>query len=97
MPSVCSNRMDTEGKFINHIINELDGILLIMSRINSQGSDPDCVINGHILKASDSVPTEVSERYEFDISLDVDFGTSDARQALITLRVTSAYRRTVHL
>jgi hypothetical protein len=58
MASVCSDRMDTEGKLFNHIINELDSILLIMTRINFHGPDPGCIINSRILKASDSYPSK---------------------------------------
>jgi len=35
MASVSSNSMDAEGKFINHIINKLNGILLTVIRIAS--------------------------------------------------------------
>ena len=71
MASVCSDRMDAEGEFFNHIINELDGILLIMTRIDFQGPDPCGIINGRVLKASNSVPLKVPERDEFDVDLDV--------------------------
>jgi hypothetical protein len=69
--SVCSDRMDTKGKFFNHIINELDGILLIVTRLNFHGPDPGCVINGRILKASDSAPLKVPERDEVNVYLDM--------------------------
>jgi len=40
MASVCSDRMNAEGKFFNHIINKLYGILLIVTRVDFHRSDP---------------------------------------------------------
>ena len=55
MTSVCSDRMDAEGELLNYIINKLNGILLIVAGINFHRPDPCGIINGCILKASDSV------------------------------------------
>jgi hypothetical protein len=52
MASVCSDCMDTEREFLNHIINKLNGIYLIVTRIDFQRPDPGCIINGCILGAS---------------------------------------------
>ena len=71
MAAVCSDRMDTEREFFNHIINELDGVLLTMTRIDFHGPDPCGIINGCVLKASDSIPLKVPESDEFDVDLDV--------------------------
>jgi hypothetical protein len=71
MASFRSNRMDTEGKFINHIINKLNGILLSVTRIDFQCSDSGSSIDGCILKTPDSVAIKVPQRDELHINLDV--------------------------
>ena len=71
MASVSSNRMDTEGKFINHIINKLNGILLIVTGIDFQRPDSGSIINGCILKTPDSVAVKIPQRDELHINLDV--------------------------
>ena len=71
MASVSSNRMDAEGKFINHIINKLNGILLIMTSIDFQYPDSGNIIDGCILKSPDSVAVKVPQRDELHINLDV--------------------------
>jgi len=55
MASVCSYRMNAEGEFLNHIINKLNGILLIVMRVNFHRPDPGGIINRCVLKASDSI------------------------------------------
>ena len=71
MASICSDRMDTEREFFNHIINELNSIYLIVTRIDFQRPDSGCIINGCILKTSDSVALKVPQRDKFHIDLDV--------------------------
>jgi hypothetical protein len=74
MASVCPNRMDTEREFLNHIINELNGILLIVTRIDFHRPDPSGIVNSRILKTSDSVAIKVPQRNKFDINLNVMAG-----------------------
>ena len=71
MTSVSSDRMDTEWKFLNHIINKFNGILLIMTRVYFQCPDTSGIINSCILKASDPVALKIPQRDKFDINLDV--------------------------
>ena len=71
MAPICSDRMDAKGEFVNHIINKLNGILLIVTRIDFQRPDSGSIINGCILKTSDSVALKVPQRDKFDINLDV--------------------------
>ena len=91
MASVCPNRMDAEREFLNHIINELYGILLIVARIDLQRSDPGSIINGCILKTSDSVAVKVPQRNKFNIHLDVMAGNFFC----ITSSVNSSTGRTL--
>ena len=61
MASICSDRMDTEREFLNHIINKFNGILLIVTWVDFQRPDPGSIIYGRILKTSDSVALKVSQ------------------------------------
>jgi hypothetical protein len=71
MASVSSYRMDAEGKLVNHIINKLNGILLIVTRIDFQCPDSSSVINGSILETPDSVAVKIPQRDKLHINLDV--------------------------
>lgn len=71
MASVCSNRMDAKGEFVYHIINKLNGILLIVTRVDFQRPDPGGIIYCRILKTSDSMALKVPQRDKFNINLDV--------------------------
>jgi hypothetical protein len=71
MASVSSNRMNAKGEFFNHIINKLNGVYLIVTRIDFQRPDPGGIINGGILKTSDSVALKVSQGDKFHINLDM--------------------------
>jgi hypothetical protein len=76
MASVCSDRMDSEGKFLNHIINRFNGIQLIMTRVDFHCPDTGGIINSRILKTSDPAALKVPQRDKFDINLNVRPGTS---------------------
>jgi len=91
MASVCPNRMDAEGEFFNHIINKLNGILLIVTRVDLQCPDSGGIINSRVLKAANPDSLKVPKRDKFDIHLDMmagDFlgitasGNSPARRTL---------------
>jgi len=62
MASVCPNRMDAEREFLNHIINELNGILMIVTRVDFHCPDPGGIVNSCILKTSDSMTLKVPQR-----------------------------------
>ena len=68
MAAVCSDRMDAEGEFLNHIINKFIGILLIVTRVDFHCPDLGGVVNLRILKASDSVAIKIPQRDKFDIN-----------------------------
>ena len=74
MASVCPNRMDAEREFLNYIINKLNGILLIVTRVDFHCPDPSGIINSRVLKTPNSVAIKVSQRDKFDINLDVMAG-----------------------
>jgi hypothetical protein len=71
MASVCPNRMDTEREFLNHIVDKLNGILLIVMWVDLHCPDPGGIVNRRVLKASYSVALKVPQRDKFDINLNV--------------------------
>jgi hypothetical protein len=71
MASVCSDRVKSEGEFFDHIINKLNGILLIVTRIDFQRPDPGGIVNRRVLKAPDSVALKIPQRDKLDIHLDM--------------------------
>ena len=91
MASVCSDRMDAEREFLNHIINKLNGILLIVTRVDFHRPDPGGIVNRCVLKASDSVALKVPQRDKFDIHLDMMAGNFFS----ITSSVNSSTGRTL--
>jgi len=60
MAPVSSDRMYTEGKLVDYIINKLNGVVLIVTRIDFQSPDPCGIINGCILKTPDSLACQNS-------------------------------------
>ncbi len=52
---IRSNRFDSKGKFIDNIINKINGISLIVLFINFKCSDPCRIINRCILKTFNSL------------------------------------------
>ena len=48
MSPVCSYRMNAEGEFLYHIINKLNGILLIVTWVDYHRPDPGGIINSRI-------------------------------------------------
>ena len=52
MPSVRSDGIDPKREFLDHIINKLDGALLIMLPVYLKRPDPGCIIDSCVLKAA---------------------------------------------
>jgi len=71
MAAICSDRMNTEREFLNHMIYKLNGIYLVVAWVDFQRPDPGCIIYCRILKTSDSMALKVPQRDKFDINLDV--------------------------
>ena len=83
MASVCPNRMDAEREFLNHIINELNGIVLIVPWVDFHCPDPGGIVNSCILKASYSVALKVPQRDKFNINLNVMAGDFFGRKSSV--------------
>ena len=71
MASIFSDRVNAKREFVYNIINKLNGILLIVTRIDFKFPDSGSIIYGCILKTSDSVALKVSQRDKFDINLNM--------------------------
>ena len=56
MPSIGSDGIDPERELLDHIINELDGALLVMLPVYLKHSDTGSVINSCVLITADLVP-----------------------------------------
>ena len=52
MSSIATNRMDAEWKLLDDVVDEIDRILLRMSLIDLQSSDPCRIINSRVLVAT---------------------------------------------
>jgi hypothetical protein len=51
MSSICSYLLNTQWKRIDDMIDKMNGILLVMSWVNFQRSNPCVIINGGVLVA----------------------------------------------
>lgn len=71
MAPVGSYCMDAERKLIDHIINELYGIILIVTRVDFHRPDPGGIVDCCVLKTPDSVAFIVPQPEKLDIHLDM--------------------------
>lgn len=51
MPVVGANGMDTKRKLADEVVDERDGILLIMPLVDFERADPSGVVDGRVLVA----------------------------------------------
>ena len=56
MSSVCTNGVDAKRELLDRMVDEFDGVGLVVATVDPQGSDSRRVIDGGILKAPDSMP-----------------------------------------
>ena len=49
MPTIRSDHADSERKFLNYIINEFDGAILVVFWVNLQSPNTRCIINRCVL------------------------------------------------
>jgi hypothetical protein len=69
MSSVSSNGMNTKGKFFDHVIDEFDGMCLIMTFEDLQGPDAGGIIYSRILKSANVPALGCLERNNLHIHL----------------------------
>lgn len=71
VPVVSADRMNPEGELFHDIIDEIDGVPLIVAGINFQGPDPGGVVDGGVLEPLDRLSSRAKEFQELDVNLDV--------------------------
>ncbi len=71
VPSIGSDGIDPKRELLDHIINELDGALLVMLPVNLKRSDTGCVIDRRVLIAANLVSFVVFQRQELHIDLNM--------------------------
>ena len=55
------NRVDPEGEFLDNVVNKGDGILLVVTAVDLERPYPGGVIDGSVLKTSNSMSVGVLE------------------------------------
>ncbi len=68
---VSSDGVQSEREFLDHVVNEPDGVFPRVSGINLQRSDASCVVDGCVLVALQPATTFVFESQKLNINLDV--------------------------
>jgi hypothetical protein len=56
--SIRPNGVDPERKFPDHVIDEIDGALLVVALVDLQCTNPRRVVNRRVLVAADCLPSE---------------------------------------
>src|SRR5450631_3355678 len=71
MPIVGSDFFDAERKFLDDVIDEINGVRLRMLVVDFERSNARRVVDSRILKTADILAAFIREGEEFDIHLDV--------------------------
>ena len=71
MAPICANGMDAKRKLIDHVIYEINGVVLSMTSVDLQSPDPGGIIYGSVLETTDLPVLGVLESKECHINLDV--------------------------
>ena len=71
MPPVCSDGIDPKWEFLDHIINKLDGALLIVLPVYLKCSDTGCIIDSRVLIAANFIPLIIFQRQKLHIDLNM--------------------------
>ena len=71
MSPIGTDRVDAEGELLDHVVDEVDRVLLIVPWVDLQGADPRGVIDGRVLIAADLAIVFRLQRQELHIHLDL--------------------------
>ena len=71
MPPIGANSMDAKRELSDNIINEIYGVLLSMTVVNLQGSDPSSIVDGSVLEATYLPALSILESKKGHIDLDM--------------------------
>ena len=73
--AVRTDRVDSKWKLLDDMVDEVDGVLLGVVRIDPQGPDTACIVDGGVLEPSNASPLGISEPQKLDVSLDMMAGS----------------------
>ena len=68
---ICTNRVDAKWELVDRVVNEFDGVCLIVTIVDPEGSHPRGVVDGRVLKAPDSMPVRGPEAHNLHICSDM--------------------------
>jgi hypothetical protein len=71
MTPICTNRVDAKWELVDRVVNEFDGVCLIVTVVDPEGSHARGVIDGRVLKAPDSMPLGGLEAHNLHVCLDM--------------------------
>ncbi len=71
MAVIRTNCMNAKRKFMNYVVNEINGVLLGMLIVNFQRPYPGRIIDGRILESSGFIALLIPEIKEFNIHLNM--------------------------
>lgn len=71
MSPIGSDGVDPERKLIDHVVNEINGALLIVPFVDLERPNPCGVIDGRVLKATNLASISGFEREELHVHLDL--------------------------
>jgi len=66
-----TTHLDPEGELLDHVVDEVDGVGLIVPVVDFQGPDACGVVDGGVLVTLDRSAIFAFERQELDVDLDV--------------------------
>ena len=71
MTPVRADRVDAKRKLLDGIVDEFDGVCLVVTTVDLEGSHARGVIDGRVLKAPDSMPVRGLEAHNLHVCLDM--------------------------
>jgi len=71
MAAIGPDHLDAEGELLDHVVDEVDGVGLIVPVVDLQGPDACGVVDGGVLVPLDRGAIFVFERQELDVDLDM--------------------------
>ena len=71
MTTVRADGVNAEGELLDHVVDERNGIFLVMAIVDPQGPDSGGIVNGRVLVSSDSLVLCGFQAQKLDIHLDM--------------------------
>ena len=71
MTPIGTDGMDSKRELLDHVVYEVGGVLLSMTGVDLQGSNPGSIVDGSILESTNLLSLGVLECEKRNINLDV--------------------------